>query len=500
MADKKNKVEDKSPDFNDEYQQYGLNTFSIRLKDRINSAIKKKKLSAALINELGDVENKDAPDYVNEKPDEEDDQEDGAGDGWQYHFLTGRDGPKGCAHNVTLIFVNDYRWKGIFAENLFDNSIEVLRQPPIPEIEPGTLKDASVAMIHVWIEENYKIVVQDSAMRKALISTAAKNRYHPVQDWLRALPEWDMEIRINHWLEKSLGAKKEPSDYLKAVGSRFLIGAVARIMNAPKPTKVDNMLVFEGLQGEGKSTLVELLFSPWHGDTPLPLGDKDAFIGIKGKWGYEMAEMDSMNKASSSTAKAFLSSHTDSYRPPFGTKNEEFPRQTVFIGSSNHYEYLIDPSGNRRYWPVWASYIDKQWLIDNREQLWAEAYHCYKQKFKHWIDQKEEPKLTEMVRYEQSLREYPDAWAAKLHSWMQSSDCINSEYTALDLLTLCFGFDIRSVTRAHEMKLSDALQKLGWTKDRKTRKGTRMYLYQMPENDKKRIGVNNAQERNEVVL
>ena len=123
-----------------------------------------------------------------------------------------------------------------------------------------------------------------------------------------------------------------------------------------------------------------------------------------------MAEMDSFNKATVTTAKSFLSSHTDNYRPPFGTKNMKYPRQTVLIGSVNHSEYLTDSSGNRRYWPIWADRINVGWLRYNREQLWAEALHRYKQDEKHWVDTKEEPELAAIIKYEQALREHPDAW------------------------------------------------------------------------------------------
>jgi putative DNA primase/helicase len=471
-----NKKIESSPDFNDEYQQYGLAVFTDRLKTRLNEAAERKRLAGQ--NSLPKATLEDVPEEVAEQPFEDSDER---SDGWRHMFLIGRDGPKGCAHNVTLIFENDDRWKDVFAENVFTNTIEVLRQPPIAEIEPGDLKDNSVSMIHVWIEQNYEIVVQDSAMKKALITTAAKRRYHPVQDYLNGLPEWDGERRMKDWLKIALGAKNEPEKYLEGIGERFLIGAVRRIMNAPEATKVDNMLIFEGLQGEGKSSLIEALFSPWNGDTPLPLGDKDAFINIKGSWGYEMAEMDSFNKAAASTAKSFLSSHTDNYRPPFGTKNEKFPRQTVFIGSVNHTEYLIDSSGNRRYWPVWGHYIDLDWLRAHREQLWAEALFCCRMGKRHWVDKRQDAELLKLIEYEQALREHPDAWEAALFVWMDKGNCKEDAYTSLDILTEVLEFDARSISKQHEMKLSLAMQKLKWERGRRRQPGGRRpYLYLTP--------------------
>ena len=472
MVDKKE--EQSSPDFNDEFIHYGLDEFTIRIKSRLNNAVDAQK------EVIEEQQTSNEPVYL-------DDIGAVPGDnrGWQMDFLSSRGEPKGCAQNAFLIFENDEDWKGVFAENVFTGSIDIMRKTPIPEIEVGELSDQHVSMIHVWIEKTYGFIVQDAAMKKALITISAKNRFHPVKDYLNSLPEWDGSMRCSVWLKMALGAEKEPDGYLAATGEKFLIGAVRRIMNSPEATKIDNMLVFEGLQGGGKSSLIEALFTPWHGDTPLPLGDKDAYINIRGSWGYEMAEMDSFNKATVTTAKSFLSSHTDNYRPPFGTKNMKYPRQTVLIGSVNHSEYLTDSSGNRRYWPVWGYNLNLQWLKDNREQLWAEALKLVKEGKPHWLDRAKEGDLVDLIEYEQSLREHPDAFVAKLHSWMLSEkNLLKPHYSTLELLEIVFQMDIRSVNKSHEMKLSNAMQKLGWLRDRKRVDGystPRPYLYITPK-------------------
>lgn len=495
----------KAPDFNDEFIKFGLESFRDRLRLRLNQAYEKKTGIDKEISPAAAVD--ETASHLDGGPDTH--EADDPTDSWQRLFLMGNRGPLGCSYNMSLIFENDPDWAGVFAENLFTFSIDILKQPPIPEIKIGDLEDNSVAMIHIWVEQNYQIVIADAAMKKALINIAAKNRYHPVQDYLKSLPVWDGKPRTEYWLRFALGAGSEaftaderdapgfknvqseraPDVYLRAVGKMFLIGAVRRIMDAPDPTKVDNMLIFEGIQGEGKSSLIEVLFSPWAGDTPLPLGDKDAYIAIRGYWGYEMAEMDSFNKAAVTTAKSFLSSHTDNYRPPFGTKNVKFSRQTVFIGSTNHYEYLTDSSGNRRYWPVTAKKVDLVWLKENKEQLWSEALHHYHQGVRHWVDKKasaEERELSRIIDFEQSLREHPDAWEALMFSWMNSGQCREEHYSSNELLTnnVLFDMDIRSVTKQHEMKLSNALQKLEWTKTRKRMAGypvAKPYLYSPPK-------------------
>ncbi|RWP43525.1 MAG: hypothetical protein EOR04_07640 [Mesorhizobium sp.] len=59
----------------------------------------------------------------------------------------------------------------------------------------------------------------------------------------------------------------------------------------------------------------------------------------------------------------------------------EYPRQCIFIGSTNDREYLRDQSGGRRFWPIMCKLegqIDNPRLRREILQVWAEALHIYK--------------------------------------------------------------------------------------------------------------------------
>jgi predicted P-loop ATPase len=51
----------------------------------------------------------------------------------------------------------------------------------------------------------------------------------------------------------------------------------------------------------------------------------------------------------------------------------EKPRQFIILGTTNSHNYLVDPTGNRRFWPVRIQKFDATWIRENRDQLWAEA-------------------------------------------------------------------------------------------------------------------------------
>ena len=125
---------------------------------------------------------------------------------------------------------------------------------------------------------------------------------------------------------------------------------VARIFSPG--AKADSCLILEGEQGTKKSTALKTLVQPWFTDEIAELGSKDAALQTRGVWIIEIAELDSMNRSEAGKIKEFMSRTTDRFRPPYGRRLIESPRQCIFAGSVNHTNYLRDETGARRFWPV----------------------------------------------------------------------------------------------------------------------------------------------------
>lgn len=300
----------------------------------------------------------------------------------------------------------------------------------------------------------------------AVEAVSRENSFHPVRKYLQGLT-WDGIPRLDTWLHRYLGADETKGGdcrlYLKLAGSWWMIGAVARVM---KPgCRMDNVLIFEGRQGAFKSTALSILAGEWFLDTPIVIGDKDAYQVLRGKWIVELAELDSLNKAESTKAKAFFSSPKDTYRPSFGRRAVDFYRQCVFGGTTNEDSYMRDGTGNRRYWPVEINNIQPKDLHRDRDQLWAEAYARFTQGERWWPDGDER----EAFEAQQALRLIPDPWEAAIGDWLAQPDVAmrakTEGVTTFEVLrNACKVEEGRMDERSQQMRVAKALRGLGLVK------------------------------------
>lgn len=225
------------------------------------------------------------------------------------------------------------------------------------------------------LEKKYDI---DSAIkiRDAVELAMLKTQRHPVREYLTAL-EWDGAKRADTVFIDYLDAAD--TVYTREVTRKALLGAVARIMRPG--CKHDHILTLVGPQGCRKSTTLAKLGKSWFSDSLYTLAGKDAYEQLQGYWIIEMAEMAATRKAELEQIKQFISKQADSYRAAYARRTQERPRQCAFFGSTNDDEFLRDPTGGRRFWPVVVT--DKGRVLAGHltdeivDQIWAEIVVRY---------------------------------------------------------------------------------------------------------------------------
>lgn len=245
----------------------------------------------------------------------------------------------------------------------------------------GRWKDTDLAVLDIEIAdlmmEMVGMNIDKGTVADRLMRVAMENRFDPIADYLTRI-KWDGTPRLDTWLERYTGADTTdvPPGFLEFVGRKWMISTVARALNPG--CKADLVLILEGEQGIGKSTLFETLGGKWYCDLTVSLHDKDAKMLNAGAWISELPDLASLKRTSEVNAvKAFFSTREDRFRPPYGRHVISSPRRTVYGASTNDLTYLADVTGNRRFCCVRATKIDRVGLLRDRDQLFAEAVALY---------------------------------------------------------------------------------------------------------------------------
>ena len=316
--------------------------------------------------------------------------------GWTRELEVTTDGKiKGTVYNIATIIANDPRLHGALARNVFSMRI-VSRRPikskmalvpqiPVHDRESGLEwtdeHDASIRMI---LEApagqgmpGYGLKVSDRDIQDAVRLVAKRWEFHPILDRLTRL-EWDGVERVETLFIDYLGTPDTP--YHRQTAKLFLLGCIARLFHPGH--KFDYVPVLAGRQGVRKSTFVEVLgFGKWSGELTADMdGDKDAVEQMLGLWILEIGELVSMRRSEIDSIKGFISRREDRVRLAYDKRQSTFPRQCLFMGTTNDYEYLKD-SENRRFWPIEVTVpsIDTDKLRAEINLIWAEAMVLYKE-------------------------------------------------------------------------------------------------------------------------
>jgi predicted P-loop ATPase len=238
-------------------------------------------------------------------------------------------------------------WIGVLGFNEFSLGVAAVKPTPWQDTPSNAeWTDHEDRLTADWMQHHGIMVGVETAGQA--VQTVARDRpFHPVKAYIDVL-QWDGTKRIDTWLSLYLGV--DHSDYVSAVGARWLRSGIARIYRPG--AKADCSLILDGPQGALKSTALKTLADPWFTDEIADLGTKDAALQTHGVWLIELGELGCIARVETDKVKVFMSRTTDRYRPPYGKRPIEAPRQCIFAGSVNHYVYLRDETGARRFWPV----------------------------------------------------------------------------------------------------------------------------------------------------
>jgi putative DNA primase/helicase len=421
---------------------------------------------------------------------------DGVAD-WQLQLEVEKNGKvKDTLDNLVLILDNDPKI-AVVGYNELKSNLDFLAKPAWEPIKYPSWTDNDTSQLRVYLSDVYGIYSPNKT-QDALNMVAAKRKHHPIREFLNSLPLWDKKERVETLLIDHLGAKD--TAYTRAVTRKTIVAAVARVF--VPGIKFDSVLVMDGPQDKGKSTLFNRLAGDnWFNDglTLTDMQDKSGAEKLQGYWILEIGELTGMRKSDIDSVKSFISRRDDKYRASYGRVVESHPRQSIIVATVNSMGgFLRDPTGNRRFWPVKTPGGSRKhsWDITDEEvkQIWAEAVALWKAGEKLYLEGsikstaaaeqnaalETDPREGQVLDYLERL--LPDNWEdmdiyrrrefirADGDPTQPKGVSPRNFVCAMEVWCECFGKDPSTIKRTDSYEISTILRKLGWSQSESSKR------------------------------
>lgn len=268
------------------------------------------------------------------------------------------------------------------------------------------------------------------------------------------LPEWDN-------LGEVLFGTKDP--LTQEMITTWLVGAVKRGIDPGCYNK--RTIILKGSQDAGKSAFVSKLAKHWGTELPSGTSEMDFVRQCTRTWIMELAECDRLFKGrDASILKQQLSTTVDKYVPKYKEADEMAvtPRTTVFIGTTNKSQFLVDDTGNKRFWVIdladnWK--LPLAWLDENVDQLWATAYH--KLLNGHPTDLSEDSQVASEIRNRDYMIE--GSWNEQLETALTKATFDGKHHIAFKAVDIMYAMGLRGEAHSkNKTAVVNSLKQLGY--------------------------------------
>ena len=322
---------------------------------------------------------------------------------------------------------------------------------------------------YLWLAEHDNIDCSKTKAGDIFFKVASENSFNPVVNYLNTVAKTVKPASLNT-LSREYFETNDPlyDVFLK----RTLIAAVARAYEAG--CKHDTALVLQGEQGIRKSTFFNVLGRQWFDDSMGDGRNKDDLIILHKSWIQEWGEIERVfGKRQAGEIKAFLVRKKDIFRPAYGRTALEFPRHGIIVGTVNGNQFLVDPTGDRRYQviPIQTNKINIKRLEQERDSIWSAAVHAYRKGEQWWLTDSEQKLSHENNQRFRSV----DEWESAIANYLENRGQVSVTQILQDL----FDFELGKIDRSSQMRVSNVLISLKWKKvGQKQHQGKRQVVWQ----------------------
>jgi len=224
-----------------------------------------------------------------------------------------------------------------------------------------------------------------------------ENQYNPAKEWIESR-QWDGVDRLQAYYDTLETANGYSIALKETLMYKWLLSATAAALKE-SGFYTRGVLTMQGTQNKGKTNWVRSLVTDpvlqaklIKIDHQLDANSKDSILGAAAYWLVELGELDSSFKKDIARIKGFLSSDRDRVRRPYDRFESDFPRRTVFCATVNEPSFLVDPTGNTRWWTLEVVNINFEHGIDT-QQLFAQMAVDFAKGEQWWLTDEENEML-----------------------------------------------------------------------------------------------------------
>lgn len=354
--------------------------------------------------------------------------------------------------------------QGEFEDRL---SFDVLKSEILLDGKPIKLSNE----LKFWFVDTYGYRCSSSDLLDCIAYLAKQKSFNPVQQYLNACHGGKARISIDNLASRYLGTQLPLFDEMIR---KWLIGAVWRAFRPG--CQFDYALILQGKQGIFKSTFFRVLGGTWFDDSIKDINADDALLTLDRCWIHELAEFERVTKKKEvEDIKAFVTRRNDIFRRKYDREASEHPRRSALCGSVNKLSFLLDETGNRRFWiipiPETIERIDIEQLAQERDAIWASAVDAFLAG--------ELPMLSPQMEAQSAINnkqfEIGDTWESEIEAYLQDRELVSVG----EILSEVFNLELSKHDRASQMRVSGILTMLGWKKGGfKTLRGKRQQVWQ----------------------
>ena len=222
--------------------------------------------------------------------------------------------------------------------------------------------------------------------------------FNPVAIWITSKP-WDGQDRLSSVYDTITARDDFPKVLKEILIYRWLLSCVAAAL-MDRGFKARGVLTFQGAQGVGKTSWVmSLVPDPLLRDMVVKVdhhldgNNKDSILTAVSHWIVEIGELDSSFKKDIARLKGFLTSDQDKLRRPYARTDAEYARRTVFCATVNENNFLVDMTGNTRWWTIPVTAINFKHGIDMQQVFAQLAEDFHKEDARWWLNEHEDALL-----------------------------------------------------------------------------------------------------------